>query len=98
MLYFVEEHVKTFIEEHKKIKLLKGEFLNGNFVQTLQEILISNSENDMYDLFRACDPIHPPLKEGGKPILYINRMEAFANELDIEFQLRNSIKQYYDVR
>lgn len=23
MLYFVEEHVKTFIEEHKKIKLLK---------------------------------------------------------------------------
>ena len=74
------------------------QFLNGNFVQTLQEILISNSENDMYDLFRACDPIHPPLKEGGKPILYINRMEAFANELDIEFQLRNSIKQYYDVR
>jgi hypothetical protein len=74
------------------------QFLNGNFVQTLQEILISNSENDMYDLFKACDPIHPPLKEGGKPIIYLNRMEAFANELDIEFKLKDSIKQYYDVR
>jgi len=74
------------------------QFLNGNFVQTLQEILISNSENDIYDLFKSCDPIHPPLKKGGKPILYLNRMEAFANELDIKVELRGSVKQYYDVR
>lgn len=74
------------------------QFLNVNFVQTLQEILISNSENDIYDLFRSCDPIHPPLKKYGKPIIYLNRMDAFANELDIKLELRDSIKQYYDVR
>ena len=74
------------------------QFSTGNFVQTLQEVLTSNSESDIPDLFKSCDPIHPPLKKGGKPILYINRMEAFASELDIEFQLRDSIKQYYDVR
>ena len=74
------------------------QFSSGNFIQTLQEILTSNSENDIYDLFKSCDPIHPPLKKYGKPIIYINRIEAFANELDIKFQLRDSIKQYYDVR
>ena len=74
------------------------QFLNGNFVQTLQEILISNSENDIYDLFKSCDPIHPPLKKYGKPIIYLNRMDVFANELDIKLELRGSIKQYYDVR
>ena len=74
------------------------QFSSGNFIQTLQEILTTNSENDIYDLFKSCDPIHPPLKKYGKPIIYINRIEAFANELDIKFQLRDSIKQYYDVR
>jgi len=74
------------------------QFRSGNSIQTLQEILTSNSENDMYDLFKACDPIYPPLKKYGKPIIYLNRMEAFANELDIKLELRDSIRQYYDVR
>ena len=73
------------------------QFSSGNFIQTLQEILTTNSENDIYDLFKSCDPIHPPLKNG-KPIIYLNRMDAFANELDIKLELRDSIKQYYDVR
>lgn len=74
------------------------QFRSGNFIQTLQEILTSNSENDIYDLFKSCDPIHPPLKKYGKPIIYLNRMDAFANELDIKLELRDSVKQYYDVR
>ncbi len=49
------------------------------------------------DIFRACDPIHPPLSKGGKPILYLSRMEAFANQLNLELNLRNH-ERYYDVR
>lgn len=70
-------------------------FYDNNELHSLQELLVND---EYYDLFKSCDPIHPPLKKYGKPIIYINRIEVFANELDIKFQLRDSIKQYYDVR
>jgi hypothetical protein len=73
----------------------------------LETLIVSTSIHNRHDLkdrdsnldiYKACDPIHPPLKKGDKPIIYLNRMEAFASELDIEFKVTDLLKRYYDVR
>jgi hypothetical protein len=73
----------------------------------LETLILSTSIHNRHDLkdrdsnldiYKACDPIHPPLKKGDKPIIYLNRMEAFASELDIEFKVTDLLKRYYDVR
>ena len=70
----------------------------------LQNLIVETSANNRYDrdsnldVFKSCDPIRPPLKEGGKPIIYLNRMQSFASELDIEFYISNQVRKDYDVR
>ena len=69
----------------------------------LQNLIVETSAHNRYDrdsnldVFKSCDPIRPP-KEGGKPIIYLNRMNAFADELDIQFYLSNQVRKDYDVR
>ena len=70
----------------------------------LQNLIVETSVHNRYDrdsnldVFKSCDPIRPPLKEGGKPIIYLNRMQSFASELDIEFYISNQVRKDYDVR
>jgi hypothetical protein len=50
------------------------------------------------DVFKSCDPIHPPKDLRSKPILYANRMLAFAEEIGLEFDVTAALKAQYDVR
>ena len=73
-------------------------FRERSSYHTLQELLAYSDDTDYYDLFKSCDPIHPPDKQGALPTIYLNRMNAFADELNIEFDISNSVKRYYNVK
>ena len=70
-------------------------FYDNNELHSLQELLVND---EYYDLFRSCDPIHPPVREYGLATIYLNRMNAFADELNIEFNISDSVKRYYNVK
>lgn len=75
---------------------------------SLEQLIIRTSVHNRQDLqdvdsnldiFKSCDPIHPPLTKGGKPIIYLNRMNAFADQLDLVFRVQaNALERVYDIR
>lgn len=77
------QYIKFHEHEHQR---------NYYSYHTLQELLIND---EYYDLFKSCDPIHPPAKQGGLPTIYMIRMNAFADELNMKFDITNSVNKYY---